>query len=113
MEDSSIAPRYDLDLHLEVSIAGETSVGRSRDLSVSGIGAYIPCELQVGQYVNVFMRVPFKQRDLMCSAVVRNRSGYKYGMEFSNIKSSQQEFLHEVCTTLSNLSSLNNLEFDS
>ncbi len=111
--ESSIAPRYDLDLHLEVSVSGETSVGRSRDLSVSGIGAYIPCELEIGQYVNLHMRVPFKQRDLMCGAVVRNRSGYRYGLEFSNVKSTQQDFLHEVCNTLNNLSSLKNLEFDS
>ncbi len=47
------APRYDLNLHLEVSVGNETTVGRSKDLSVSGIGAYIPYELAVGQYVNL------------------------------------------------------------
>lgn len=106
------APRYDLDLHLEVAVGNSMAIGRSRDLSVSGIGAYIPCELQVGQYVNLSMRLPFKRQDLSCGAVVRNRSGYRYGLEFSNIRLAQQEFIAEVCTTLNNLSSLKNLEFN-
>lgn len=108
-----IAPRYDLDLRVEVSVGNDTATGRSRDLSVSGISAYIPWELEVGQHVNVFMKVPFKQQDLLCGAVVRNRSGYRYGLEFSNVKLSQQEFLWEVCNTLSNLSSLHNLQFEN
>ncbi len=107
------APRYDLDLHLEISVGNDTTTGRSKDLSVSGIGAYIPFELEVGQYVNVFMKVPFKQSDLVCGAVVRNRSGYRYGLEFSNVKFAQQEYLEQVCSTLNNLSALDNLRLDS
>jgi hypothetical protein len=109
----SAAPRYELDLHLEVSVGSATALGRSRDLSVSGIGAYIPCELAIGQFVNLFMRLPFRRVDLTCGAVVRNRSGFRYGLEFSNIRMAQQEFIAELCNTLSNLSSLKNLEFDS
>jgi hypothetical protein len=109
----SVAPRYELDLHLEVSVGSSTAQGRSRDLSVSGLGAYIPCELAVGQFVNVFMRLPFKRADLTCGAVVRNRSGFRYGLEFANMRMAQQEFVAEICDTLSNLSSLKNLEFDS
>jgi hypothetical protein len=109
----SVAPRYELDLHLEVSVGSTTALGRSRDVSISGIGAYIPCELAIGQFVNVFMRLPFKKANLSCGAVVRNRSGFRYGLEFSNVRMAQQEFINEICSTLNNLSSLKNLEFDS
>ncbi len=111
MED--VAPRFELDLHLEVSVGSTTALGRSMDLSISGIGAYIPRELEIGQFVSLYMRLPFKRADLTCGAIVRNRSGFRYGLEFSSVRMAQQEFINEICNTLDNLSSLKNLEFDS
>jgi hypothetical protein len=101
-----IAPRYLLDLHLEVAVGNMTARGRSQDLSTSGIGAYIPRELEIGQFVSILVRNPFKQEDYRLGAVVRNRKGFRYGLEFSNVRTAQQEILEELCNRLGNLSSL-------
>jgi hypothetical protein len=101
-----IAPRYQVDLRLEVAVGNRKALGRSQDLSLSGIGAYIPCELEVGQYVSILMHVPFKHEHMDFGAVVRNRSGFRYGLEFSNVRKPPQAVLEEICTTLGNLSSL-------
>lgn len=98
--------RYQVDLRVEVAIGNKRAPGRSQDLSLRGIGAYVPCELEIGQYVDMLVRIPFKQEDLRFGAIVRNRKGYRYGFEFSTLQRPHQEFLEEICATLSNLSSL-------
>lgn len=100
-----IAPRYLVDLRLEVAIAGKKTLARSHDISLHGIGAYIPCDLDIGQYVDIVVRIPFKHDDLSFGAIVRNRRGYRYGLEFSKLRRPHEEFLEEFCSTLSNLSS--------
>ncbi len=106
MDDDHIPPRYQCDLRLEVRAGTQKTLARSHDVSLAGLGAYIPCDLQVGQYIDILMRVPFKQEDLMFGAIVRNRRGYRYGLEFSNLRRPHQDLLEGLCSTLSNLASL-------
>lgn len=109
MEDE-IPPRYQCDLRLEVVAGNTKTLARSHDVSLLGIGAYIPCELQVGQYVDILMRVPFKHDDITFGAIVRNRRGYRYGLEFSNMRRPHQDLLEGLCNTLSNLGALSPFE---
>ncbi len=75
-----ISPRYQIDLHLEVTTGTKKTTARSHDISLEGIGAYIPADLEVGQYIDILMKVPFKPEDLTFGAIVRNRKGYRYGL---------------------------------
>lgn len=75
-------------------------------MSIGGVSAYIPSELEVGQHVHLLLRVPFKSEELELGAVVRNRSGYRYGFEFRDVRFQQQDTLREVCETLRNLDHL-------
>ncbi len=105
-----ISPRYQIDLHLEVTTGTKKTTARSHDISLEGIGAYIPADLEVGQYIDILMKVPFKPEDLTFGAIVRNRKGYRYGLEFSCLRRPHQELLEGLCDTLSNLGALSPFE---
>ncbi len=102
----SIAARFPVDVRVQVCVGDRTSFGWSEDLSTSGVSAYIPCELEIGQHVKLQLRAPFKSDELELSAVVRNRAGFRYGFEFRDIRFADQEMLVEVCETLKNLEHL-------
>lgn len=110
MDDNGVPPRYQCDLRLEVMAGNTKTLARSHNVSLLGIGAYIPVELQVGQYVDILMRVPFKREDLTFGAIVRNRSGFRYGLEFSNLRRPHQELLEGLCDTLDNLGAISPFE---
>lgn len=101
-----IAARFPVDVRVQVLAGDSTSFGWSEDLSTSGVSAYIPCELAVGQHVRLQLRVPFKSDGLEVGAVVRNRAGFRYGFEFRDVRFTQQETLTDVCETLKNLEHL-------
>jgi PilZ domain len=105
-----ISPRYQVDLRLEVVAGTRKLLARSHDVSLEGIAAYIPCELEVGQYIDILMKVPFKREDLSFGAIVRNRKGYRYGLEFSNLRRPHQDLLEGLCDTLGNLGSFSPFE---
>ncbi len=102
----SIAARFPVDVRVQVFAGDKASFGWSEDLSTSGVSAYIPCELEIGQHVRVLLRAPFKSDELEVGAVVRNRAGFRYGFEFRDIRLSQQDMLAEICETLKNLEHL-------
>ena len=56
--------------------------GWSRDLSESGMGAYIPVELREGEQVNLDLTLEAGAPKLRVAAKVRRSQGFEYGFEF-------------------------------
>lgn len=61
---------------------GRVHRGLSRDLSETGLAAIIYGDLDVGLTVHLRYEHPDGERHA-CTAVVRNRQGYKHGFEFA------------------------------
>ena len=55
---------------------------RSFELSEGGMSVYAPDVLEVGTFVMVALSLPPEERALRLRAVVRNRRGFRCGLEF-------------------------------
>jgi hypothetical protein len=63
--------------------------GRSLELSESGFSALVPAELLLEEIVDMELQLPFGP--LFTQAIVRNRNVFRYGFEFLNPSTVQQE----------------------
>ena len=64
--------------------------GWSRDLSESGMGAYIPVELREGEQVNLDLTLEAGAPKLRVAAKVRRSQGFEYGFEFVTLSAMQR-----------------------
>jgi c-di-GMP-binding flagellar brake protein YcgR len=58
------------------------SVMRTFELSEGGMSVYAPDGLEVGTFVMVAFSLPPEEKALRLRAVVRNRRGFRCGLEF-------------------------------
>lgn len=86
--------RSGLDRRLRVNTLHEGKpsfvLGRIRDISEDGLGAVIPCSLNVGDEVTLEFSVDEGQEGSV-SAVVRHRQGFHYGFDFVSIAPSMRQ----------------------
>jgi c-di-GMP-binding flagellar brake protein YcgR len=61
------------------------SVVRSYDLSEGGMSVYAPDRLEVGTCVLVAFSLPPEEKGLRIQAVVKNRRGFRCGLEFVDL----------------------------
>lgn len=87
--------RYAVSLSLRVRVpttsGQEFMLAHGRDISQGGMAVYVPVELEIGQTVLLEMAFPALQEPLTVSASVKNRLGFKYGVEFIAPTAGQQE----------------------
>ncbi len=77
------------------------SFGRGYDISEAGMAIYVPLELSEGQQVLVMIDVPQCRVRLGLTAVVRNRKGYRYGVEFLALTNTERKELKRALDGLS------------
>jgi c-di-GMP-binding flagellar brake protein YcgR len=82
-------------VHRKVDGAIETTDGQAQDLSIGGIGAYIPNTYAVNDKVTVEFILPFGQKPIQFEAEVRDANGFRYGFEFLRVKEDEREQLRE------------------
>ena len=56
--------------------------GRGTQLNKGGVALYAPLELEIGERVELEFPDPASVPPLRIGAVVRNRAGYAYGLQF-------------------------------
>lgn len=99
------APRFKVDFAVRVitgnGTTGSTFPGRAHDLSEKGISLYAPAEFDEGQQVHLEFIPPFSRKSLRLLAIVRCRSGNRYGLELRNVHHDAAEELSRACRTLS------------
>jgi PilZ domain len=90
-------PRCPVNLRLRVSITApsgnEYMLAHGRDVSQGGMAIYLPAELELGNTIGVELLFPGSQEQITLSAVVKNRLGFKYGVEFISPSQEQQEVI--------------------
>ncbi len=64
--------------------------GWSRDLSESGMGAYVPVELREGEVVDLDLPLESGAPKLRVAAKVRRAQGFEYGLEFVTLSATQR-----------------------
>lgn len=94
-----IAPRYVFEarirLHLQRGPQKLAAGGWSRDLSESGVGAFVAEPLQLGEHVTVEIPLP-EQEPVSLPAVVVRSLGTQYGIAFTALSASQRQAILEA-----------------
>ena len=96
--------RYEIDTQLQVTLLGleerGTLRGRSLNISEAGIAGVFVTVWDVGAPVRLEFSVPVTSNLVRVKAVVRSRSGYRYGFEFMDLSTEQREIINKTCRTL-------------
>lgn len=67
--------------------------GQGQDVSEGGMAAYLPAELVPGEVIEMELTPPYAQRSIFVRASIRNREGYRYGLEYLHIAPVDRELL--------------------
>ncbi len=91
--------RYRVEIRLKISYwkdgAKVVVFGQGSDMSEGGMAAYIPAELEKGDNVDIELPLPYSttKEPVVIKAAVRNRNGFRYGLEHTLITESVREAL--------------------
>jgi len=98
-------PRYSIDIPIAITFtrsgAKVAGSGRASELSQCGIASYIFTDLVVGDRLLIEMTLPYSHEAIQLDAVVRSRSGFRYGLEFKEMNPRQRQLLLRTCSALS------------
>lgn len=61
------------------------SLARAHDISCGGLCLYAPLELKEGDVIKIAFELPHSRMKFGVSAVVKNRNGFRYGVEFVDL----------------------------
>ncbi len=94
-------PRIVVDMSVRVfTDATGNSLARGHDISCGGMSLYTPLELEVGDGIKVAFELPHSRMRFGLSAVVRNRDGFRYGIEFVELTGEEFGELKRVTALL-------------
>ena len=97
--------RRDIDVRIKIAINNngvQTYVyGRGNDIAEGGMAAYISMEMAIGARVKMEVQLPYSQQPMKIVATVRNRHGFRYGMEFTTVSDQDREIIKRACHALS------------
>lgn len=92
--------RRKINLHLKISttVAGARKLipGYARDISDSGLAAFIPAQLPLGHTLEIEFSLPRSSQNVMARAVVRAANKFHYGLEFIALEEAVKEQLRNI-----------------
>lgn len=98
------SPRYTVDVRLRLFVPkdGKNAMvhGRGNDISENGMALFVAQDLQLEQRLEVEFTLPYSRQPLRVRIAVRNRNGYRYGVEFVNLSLPQQQEISRLCKAL-------------
>jgi c-di-GMP-binding flagellar brake protein YcgR len=99
--------RFAVDIRLKASFRRNDTplavFGRGSDVSEGGMAAYIPSELPVGSSIDLELSLPYVsgEQPIRMVATVRNRNGFRYGLEYLALSQTDKERLLKSLRALS------------
>jgi hypothetical protein len=102
-------PRYKVDVPVRVITQGLTKVtiiqGRGSELNNGGMTIFAGMELSIGAQVLVEFTPPYSGQPVRVRCFVRNRAGYRYGLEFITESDDDYENVNRIETILKSMGS--------
>jgi c-di-GMP-binding flagellar brake protein YcgR len=95
--------RYEIDTEItaRLSLDGpEVMRGYSLDISINGVAGVFATGWEMGTHVWLEFSLPKCTGQMKVPAVVRNRSGYRYGFEFVNLSGRERLLIQRTCRVL-------------
>lgn len=98
-------PRYHVDVRVTATFrkCGKTVTqqGWGTDISQGGMAIYLASDLVLGEEIDLDLILPYSTAPICVIGAVRNRDGFKYGIEFTLITADQQGTIERTCSALS------------
>lgn len=102
-------PRYKVDVPVRVITQGLTKVtivqGRGSELNNGGMAIFAGTELAIDAQVQVEFTPPYSGQPIRVRCFVRNRNGYRYGVEFITESDDDYESVNQIEAILRSLGS--------
>ena len=93
--------RYRVEVRVKVKLANRGAVyGQGSDISEGGMALFVPTELENGQTIQAELMLPYCREKVLLRGVVRNRAGFRYGLEFSSLTDHEKMLIERVCHAL-------------
>lgn len=93
--------RFSIDVRVRVLVTETTTLfGRASDMSEAGLAVFLPATLVPGAQVSVGVTLPYTSEKMVLPAVVRNVSGFRYGLEFQGLSERDRAALLKACRAL-------------
>jgi c-di-GMP-binding flagellar brake protein YcgR len=93
--------RYRVEVRVKVVLANRGAVyGQGSDISEGGMALFIPTELEPGQTIRAELTLPYCREKASLRGVIRNRDGFRYGVEFSVMSDHEKVLIQRVCHAL-------------
>ena len=87
--------RYTVDMRVQAQVfragALNTAWGRSWEMGEDGMSGTLTAEMEPGDVVSLEFTLPNSREPMRVRAVVRHRTGYRYGFEFLTVTDVQRE----------------------
>ena len=103
-DERRAAKRYQTDFRVWVTLpasrGGTRHSGQTVDIGTFGLGICCAVALEVGHRVGLEFTLPGSTQVLQLGAIVRNRRGFHYGLQFLNISPAQQQAIARTCVLL-------------
>lgn len=93
--------RFKVEVRVKVVLPNRGAIyGQGSDISEGGMALFVPTELETGQTVQAEILLPYCREKVMLRGVVRNRDGFRYGVEFSALSDHEKLLIERVCRAL-------------
>jgi len=96
--------RYRTDFRVKVhfTAAGQTQsiIARTYEMSPGGLSVYAPTEIPADAEIKLDLTLPGDHQTMHLGAEVRNRIGFRYGMEFQPLTREQENRIRSFCSDL-------------
>ena len=97
-------PRYKLDVRVRLIIRKDKGNhvvhGRGTDISETGMAVFVPHDMAVEDRAELEFTLPYSRQPQRVVVNVRNRSGYRYGVEFMTLSLPQRDEITKICKAL-------------
>jgi hypothetical protein len=74
--------------------------GRASDVSIGGMLAFLPADFAPGDSLKLELSFPYSEQKVLLNAIVRNRNGFTYGLEFVKPSAREEEIITRCCRAL-------------
>lgn len=75
--------------------------GQANDISEFGMSLFVPTELELGSVIRIDFNLPYCSQKITLRGTVRNRSSFRYGIEFYYPTRLEREMILRSCKTMS------------
>ncbi len=99
--------RFAMEIEVSVMLSERASIpvsgGKTRDISLGGLGAFLEPPVAVGQKVWLEFRLPHAAEAIRVLSKVRHDYGERFGFQFLNISAEQQDQIRQACQGLTHV----------